>query len=353
MANTIFEKTMQMCLEAKKSVSNNKKLNEYIKKSKLHEQDEEEKDDAVMDDVSDDIVVVIDPDISEDELDKETDELQDIINSTPDGEVPTDDEHVGDYVYSCPICGNKFFSEEEMGEEECPVCGDIPDAFVLVGRIEELDKVEIEDGSEDELEDEPKDELEDEPEDDEFNGAEDDLEINIDSLEDEDIVEECNSLSKKEVKKRLTRKVSEKKAMPKASRGYMINETTFNPFLNKFIRRNYKNTKSFAIVNAIRSGKILTLECVLTFKSGKKKNVKLVCDNFNPAPGLHNFAFREDGTFKSKSLKSTPFVFTVKIDKDRILTCEGLKYNIVTKPIYEGKRLNIYGNLIRKDFYKR
>lgn len=334
MANTIFEKTMQMCLEAKESVSNNKKLNEDTKKKfKLREQDEEEKDDVVMDDVSDDIVVVIDPDISEDELDKETDELQDIIDSTPDDEVPTDDEYVGDYVYSCPICGNKFFSEEEMGEEgeECPVCGDIPDAFVLVGRIEKLD--EIEDGSED----------------DEFNDTVDDLEINMDSLEDEDIIGECNLPSKKRVKKRLAKKVSEKKA----NRGYMIDETTFNPFLNKFIRENYKNARSFVIIDANRSGKILTLECMLIFRSGKKKNVKLVCDNFNPAPGLHKFAFREDGTFKSESLKSTPFVFTVKIDRNRILTCEGLKYNIITKPIHEGKRLNIYGNLIREDSRKR
>lgn len=327
MSKSIFEKTMQACLESKKPAarkSSNKRVNEAVKARKKYVKEEDEIDDEnqeVMDDVVDDIVVVVDPEMSEDDVIEAAEDAQDIIDGTPEGEIPMTDEYVGDMSYTCPICGNTFFTADEMHDgDECPVCGDTPDGFVLVGAIESPEEAVGEDEGE---------ELEDEIVDDE------ELEPDMDIAVDDDIVDY------EESKKPASRKMSRP--------SLLIDESTFNPFMNKFIRENYKNAKSFVITAAKRCGKRLSLECKITFKSGKSKKVTLTNENFNMKSNV--LAFYEDGTFKAESVgkaKVAPFVFKTVIEKN-VIKCEGMKYSLITRSKNEGKKIHISGRLVREN----
>lgn len=339
---SIFEKTMSACLEAKRANAvkkqptskkaakkNNKTINEAVKRRKVTE-DEDVLDDAeadlytddtTMSDTVDDIVVVVDPELDTDEVDEFVDELQDIVDGTPEGETPFIDDYVDDFTYTCPICGNTFFSDNEMSSgDACPVCGDTPTNFVLVGSVQspEADTEDEEDvPAADDVDDDVVDEV---PEDD---TADDDEELEPA----EPTVDEPAAESKK-----------------RPSYRYTIDESTFNPYLTKFIRENYKNAKSFVITGARRAGKNLTVECKITFKSGKTKKVEMRCNNFVPAPVM-KLSMRDNGVFKSESKRVAPFVFTAKMEK-HTLKCTGLKYNFTT--VTEGKRVQISGNLVEK-----
>lgn len=350
---SIFEKTMAACLESKRVPTNakkklaeskkvvkktaSKKVNESVKARKLFEDndlgDELDDpammgmDDEVMDDVVDDIVVVVDPDISADEIDELGDMAQEIIDGTPEGEIPMTDEYVDDLTYTCPICGNTFFSDVEMNEgDECPVCGDFPNGYVLVGGVE---------APEEAIADEVADDVED---------VADDIEDIGDEIADdaEDIEDELEPAVDEESLKRKPAKRTEKYSK------YSLEESTFNPFLNKFIRENYRNAKSFEIKGARLSGKKLSLECALTFKSGKTKDVTLRVENFKPADKMV-MAASEDGTFKSESKKAkvAPFIFEATMNKN-VIRCESLKYNLITKAVKENARVQISGKLVKE-----
>lgn len=329
-----FEKIMNACLESKKATKKqpNKTIKRTISESKkvqkrraLRESEEtdiEDTPDDVVDDVADDIMVVVDPDMSEDDISDAASDAQDIIDSTPDGEVPSTDEYIGDYTYTCPICGNTFFSEVEMADgDECPVCGETPNGYVLVGSVADADDTE--------------DEMSDE------------------DLVPEDAVEDAEDLEPADAEEsfKRTRARSTKRESRTYSR-YSLDESTFNPFLNKFIKENYKNAKSFEITGATLRNNRLSLECKLAFKSGKSKNVKLTVENFKPARKM-TLAAREDGTFKLESSKAkvAPFVFE-SIMSGRVVKCTGLKYNFITK-LKEGKRAQVSGKLIRESRTRR
>ena len=181
-----FEATMRACQESK---SKNKTQKKLIKESnkKITEAAEDDDIDAGIDDFDDfddevvdfdgnpiegeslpedtfdDVAVIIDPDLDPEQVSDSIDELQQLIDETPDGEVPTSDEYVGDYTYTCPICGNKFFNDTELAEgSECPVCGETPEAFILMGEVSKIDDKEDEPKDDEPKEDEPKeDDIED------------------------------------------------------------------------------------------------------------------------------------------------------------------------------------------------
>lgn len=335
---SIFEKTMNACLESKRVASNKKTVakknsklvKESVKKTRLMKEEleddelapepdmipaEDEMDDDIMSDTVDDIVVVVDPELNADDADELAADMQDIVDNTPDDEVPTYDEYAGDLTYTCPICGNTFFSADEMNDGDvCPVCGETPTAFVLVGAVEAPDEVLDEPETDDTpVDDVPVDEPDETPDEDLVPA--DPIE---DEPEDEDVVE---------------------------SYIYTLDEKTFNPFLTKFIRENYKNAKSFRIVSAKRSGKTLSLECKIAFKSGSTKNVTLRTENFVPKAGKSTIAFRDNGVFKNESKRVAPFVFETVL-KGKTISCTGMKYSFTT--VAEGKRYQISGNLIRE-----
>lgn len=118
--------------------------------------------DSDIDDIEglvDDILVVTDPTITEEEYEEVIDRAQEIVEDTPEGEIPFDEEYLDQYLLTCPICGATFVSQEilEPGST-CPICLDIPEAFVVKGVLQEEGTVAEEYGltdGEDEEEEQP------------------------------------------------------------------------------------------------------------------------------------------------------------------------------------------------------
>lgn len=122
--NDLFIKTMKKLQENRRIERNSKVLNE----DKHVDLEGEEKD----------IVTVIDPDLSTKEFKEKQQEVNDIINNTPEGENVVDTEYVGMKIYTCPLCLSNFYSEVEMDDEaQCPVCFETPDKFVYLGTVEQ------------------------------------------------------------------------------------------------------------------------------------------------------------------------------------------------------------------------
>lgn len=90
----------------------------------------------------DDVLVVTDPEITEQEYEEVIDRAQEIVEDTPEGEIPYDDEYLDEYLLTCPICGSTFVNDEilEPGAT-CPICLDIPEAFVVKGTIQQEEDV--------------------------------------------------------------------------------------------------------------------------------------------------------------------------------------------------------------------
>lgn len=359
-----FEKVMQACLEskktpAKKAVNSKKTIKKTINESKrtaprrrLREEFEEDEvdvdvdvdDDGVMDDVVDDVVVVVDPELDAEDVDTIADELQDIVDDTPEGEVPFTDEYIGDYTYGCPICGSNFFSDTEMhAGDECPVCGETPDDFVLAGQVAE-DEAVVDDedlGDEDFADEEGIDDVELDVE-----TPDEDLEADVDEEELENFRRmKRNSRARKENRRTPSRRSN---VPQRRNTGYSLDESTFNPFLTKFIRENYKNARSFVMKRATynKATKDLRVECLIAMKNGKTKKATLKFEKFNPNNKI--LAAKDASrTFKCESRNIAPFKFKVSC-RNKVIKCEGLKYNYVTKGLKENARLQVSGNLIKE-----
>ena len=328
-------KTLKESSTAKRSIkksikSNNRKVESAIKKNRRMVEEEEydpEVDDVDLpEDTATDAVIVVDPELDTDEYEANLDDLQAIIDETPEGEVPSTEEYVNDYVYTCPICGNNFFADTEMGaDEECPVCGEVVDEFILVGGVESPSEAL---GSEDEeMDDVPEDDMGDEDLD---LDAEIEEELDVDT--DTSDVAECKKNSKKESYK------------------YMINEKTVNPFLTKFIKENYKNASSMSVVSATIAGNRIKMECVIKFKSGSTKKTTVTLENFRPSVRPTSIVGKADNAFKVESKKAAPFTFEA-FTKNNVIRFTGMKYSFITKK--EGKSVQIYGKYALKESAKR
>lgn len=349
MAN-LFEQTMLACQKAKmeeskkpakKKVSKKKVIKESNKRAKsrrkLLTEDEdieiEDDDEPVADDVSGDIVAVVDPDMDTDEYDDKIDELQDIVDETPEGEVPVDDEYIGDTIYQCPVCGNPFFSEDDLGEGgNCPVCGEEIDSFVELGEVQSAD-------------DEDEEPVEDEPaEDDDLDADVDDLDENEDptTIDDNDIIEDYSI--PKTPKKRPGVKKCEKYSR------YSIDEKSLNPFLTKMIKENYKNAESMKLIRASIAGKRLKLECAIKFKSGNSKKSTIVVENFKPAKRM-SMKGQLGSMFKTESRQNkSDITIGARLVGDTIKV-ESFKYDYVIKK--ENKKYNVYGSYVLKESARR
>lgn len=386
-----FEKVMEACLESKKAtkapakkVTEQKKAPkrkaqlESVKKTpakrKLREADEfddaeeEVVDDEVMDDVADDIMVVIDPEIDASEIDTVADELQDIVDETPEGEVPTTDEYIGDDTYACPICGSTFFSETEMGEgDECPVCGGTPDGFVAVGEIAPIDDA-VEGEDDVEIDDIDVDFGEEDGGDLEVADAEED-EVEFESRVRRPARRPRVESTKKPVARRPARRPAQSKARFESNKkpvarkpmrktatrkptGYQLDESTFNPFMTKFIRENYKNARSFTIKSAthFKGTNTLKIECVVTMKNGSKKRATLKVERFNPNSKVM-LAKDASRTFKCEG-KVAPFRFAVR-KVGNTIKCEGLRYNYTTKKVNESAKYRVSGSYVRESAQRK
>ena len=77
----------------------------------LSNQLEDDKDVRDVEGVIDDILVITDPEITKDEYEDVIERAQEIVEDTPEGDIPFDDEYLGQYLQTCPICGNSFVED--------------------------------------------------------------------------------------------------------------------------------------------------------------------------------------------------------------------------------------------------
>lgn len=106
----------------------------------------------------DDILVVTDPNINGQEYNELIDRAKEIIEDTPEGQIPSDTSFLGQYAQRCPICGSTFIADHiyESGAQ-CPVCYDTPEAFVVIGQLQSDEQVGIQNGVKPETSDEDTD----------------------------------------------------------------------------------------------------------------------------------------------------------------------------------------------------
>lgn len=359
--NSIFERTMMALQEAKKSnkkatskvVKENVRRTAKSKRSLKKENEEiEDVDDEIVDtnvddidaeNVSDDVVVVVDPELDSEDYEDAIEDAEEVIDNTPEGEQPTSDEYNDDFVYTCPVCGNTFFSEKEMSEgDACPVCGEAPDAYVLQGEVASDEETEDEEVAEDDL-DVATDDIEDAEEDiEDAEGLEEDLDVVT------DVEKDAEDQTKSDEGSADYNSLSERRAREVRNTAYKLDEKTFNPFLTKFVQSNYKNAKAFVVKEAYLKGRKLRLECKLFFKSGKSKMVKLHLEGFDPNKRIQKLAAKDDGAFKVESRKGVtvaPFVFE-GLFRNNVLKCTKMNYNFVT--VKENKRYQVSGKLIKE-----
>ena len=102
-----------------------------------------------------DVITVMDTNLSTDEFVEKQDEINKLIEETPEGEKVIDTEYVGQKIYTCPLCLTNFYSETEMAEEaKCPVCFEVPEEFIYLGTVEQditEDDKEMLDAAEEEM----------------------------------------------------------------------------------------------------------------------------------------------------------------------------------------------------------
>lgn len=86
--------------------------------------------------IIDDVLVITDPEVNTDEYDEIIERAQEIVEETPEGNIPLDDEYIGQYAQTCPICGATFVTDNilEPGAT-CPICLETPEAFVMKGKL--------------------------------------------------------------------------------------------------------------------------------------------------------------------------------------------------------------------------
>ena len=120
----------------------NKKSLEEATIQALYDQLDDSERKQTVDGIVDDILVITDPEISSDEYNELIDRAQEIVEDTPEGDIPQLEDYLGKYVQMCPICGATFVKDKllESGEE-CPICGDAPESFVFIGKLEPEEKV--------------------------------------------------------------------------------------------------------------------------------------------------------------------------------------------------------------------
>ena len=112
------------------------------------------KDNTEVDDVEglvDDVLVVTDPEITTDEYNEVIERAEEIIEDTPEGEIPLDPTYLGEYLQICPICGGSFIEDHilEPGTA-CPICYETPESFVMVGKLQAEEVVAEDNGLESE-----------------------------------------------------------------------------------------------------------------------------------------------------------------------------------------------------------
>lgn len=301
MNDSIFTKMIKSLQESKKL-----RLNEDID---LDKDETEEPAEGTVNDV----VAVVDPDISSDDYEKVIQNAEETIDQTPNGEQPTDEQYVGQNIYTCPICGNAFFTEVELDKgDACPVCSEVPEAFIFNGKVEgDLtdEDEELVDNLEDNLDDNEEASEESEMGDGETPVEEQPIENNENEIEDEES-EKHESLKrniKSEGKLNEVRRIEKKRIVV----GYDVTELD-QKIIDELINR-YKRSNN--IKDGFSYERIIEDSVIAEFRE-KMLNLKFIDKESTPGIRLHTFGSErtEKNLIKENEYSDICFCF----DKDII-----------------------------------
>lgn len=110
---------MAKLLHYRNSLNENKEINNMNNKLSLQEAtikalyDGLDDTDDVHDveGIVDDVLVITDPEITTDEYNEVIERATEIVEDTPEGDIPLNDEYLGQYAQTCPICGGTFVED--------------------------------------------------------------------------------------------------------------------------------------------------------------------------------------------------------------------------------------------------
>ena len=174
-------------------------LEEATMKALLGELDNSKDD---VEGIVDGIMVVTDPDITPEEYEEVIERAEEIIEDTPEGEIPFNDEYIGEYLLTCPICGSSFINKEILNVgDSCPICTEVPaQGFILNGQVATQEDVELQNNIKSNEDEELNDETFEEP-----------IENNEEEpISEEDVEETKEEIVASEVIKKSDNKLEEK-----------------------------------------------------------------------------------------------------------------------------------------------
>lgn len=239
-----------------------------------------------------------------------------VENEAPAEEPVEENGFVGKYVVNCKLCGIPFFVDDaNLEDAQCPSCLAGEMDLELVGKVCPVDGCD--ETEEAPAEETPADEV-----------APDEIDPEK-ALEDEDLGESC-----KKGKTKKGRKLHE-------SRNFEFDEIAMKRLVEKFLRENYKNTRSYKVTEAriTKAGK-LAVKGIIEFKSGRKSKADFLSESFNLV---------ESKSFKVKACcplftKSNAFVLESSFVNGK-LAPKTLGYKYVTRT-NEGKAFSVFGKSV-------
>ena len=171
-------------------------LEEATMKALLGELDNSKDD---VEGIVDGIMVVTDPDITPEEYEEVIERAEEIIEDTPEGEIPFNDEYIGEYLLTCPICGSSFINKEILNVgDSCPICTEVPaQGFILNGQVATQEDIELQNNIKSEEEKEDNETFED----------------NVEPIDEEDIEETRKEIDASEEIKTSDNKLEEAKKL--------------------------------------------------------------------------------------------------------------------------------------------
>lgn len=296
----------------------------------------------------DDVMVVVDP-----EMDEAPDNVEDAKAEA--------EQHIGDHICQCSICGATYITDEDVVEEDlesedavCPVCGEEGEQ-IIVGEVAPMNtEEETEDDNTSEEDDFATEDDFDVEDEDQTEDTTDDTDTD-DDVEDDTATEESFRRARRMGENqrrpgRPSRSGIQKPYVPKKMTESQFDEVTLNRMLTKFARENYDNIRAVKISRAKTNNGTLTLEGIVTTTKGNKRTVKFVCENYKPSSRM-TLRFKEYGPF-TESYRNNNNSFIVECTmKGNTIRPVALKYSYKVK---ENRSMYaVSGSVLKESLQKR
>lgn len=236
--------------------------------------------------------------------------------------------YINKNVIFCNICLKPFFSDEDISESMlCPTCAASSEDLELVGKVvtpETEVPAEEEPAEEVPADEEPEEDHKEEELGESVNINVSDGETNVNVSTEGDNV----SVNATEVNDTITEPITVDDTCEDGEceeDEFDYQEESFNQLFTKFLTENYKNVKSFNLVEAKLNSKGLVLEGVITFDTDKARNVTIATEAFS----------LKEGTSRVKAScplfgKSKAFVIE-HIVKENKITANKMNYRFRTR----------------------